>query len=44
MLEAIMETPGLLPRLTDVLRPKGREQRPEKQEARAHGKKAGVRR
>ncbi|MGD0941640.1 MAG: helix-turn-helix transcriptional regulator [Terracidiphilus sp.] len=29
LLEAILETPGLMPRLTDVLRPKNRDQRTE---------------
>jgi transcriptional regulator with XRE-family HTH domain len=47
LLEAIIETPGLMPRLSDVLRPKNREQgkaepaavRPAKQELKTRGRK-----
>jgi transcriptional regulator with XRE-family HTH domain len=52
LLEAVMDTPGLLPRLIEVLRPKGKEQgignreqgTGRAEENRVRGKKAGARR
>ncbi len=35
LLEAIMDTPGLMPRLVEVLRPKNRDQRPENRDQRS---------
>jgi transcriptional regulator with XRE-family HTH domain len=52
LLEAIMDTPGLLPRLSEVLRPKNREQgsgnreqkTTDKEKEKVRGRKAGTRR
>jgi transcriptional regulator with XRE-family HTH domain len=49
LLEAILETPGLMPRLAEVLRPKGREQGNkgtgnEESAGKVRGKRAGTRR
>ncbi len=41
LLEAIMDTPGLMPRLVEVLRPKNRDQRPENRDQRSGGRDQG---
>jgi len=43
LLEAIMDTPGLLPRLSEVLRPKNRDQGSGNREQKDRGKKTGNR-